>query len=86
MSQNSNKELYSDELFEIWSEKEEILPIESYFLKKYLLNKNGKTIEAGTGGGRIVFELEKTGFTQLEAFDYVEKMIEFCCKKKYNLN
>ena len=86
MSKNLNKALYSDQLFSVWSNKEELLPIEKYFLEKYLINKKGKVIEAGTGGGRIIFEIEKLGFSNLEAFDYVEKMISFCNKKKNYLN
>ncbi len=81
-NKNLNKELYSDGLFKVWAEKNDLLPIEEYFIKKYLQNKNGKIIEAGTGGGRIIFEIEKLGFTKLEAFDYVENMINFCIKKK----
>ncbi len=86
MQKKLNKDLYSNQLFTEWSEKEELLAIEKYFLEKYLINKNGKVIEAGTGGGRIIFEIEKLGFSNLEAFDYVEKMISFCDEKKENLN
>ncbi|GAA4944133.1 hypothetical protein GCM10023314_16430 [Algibacter agarivorans] len=86
MQKKLNKDLYSNQLFTEWSEKEELLGIEKYFLEKYLINKNGKVIEAGTGGGRIIFEIEKLGFSNLEAFDYVEKMISFCDEKKENLN
>ena len=85
MHKNLNKNLYSNKLLKTWSEKSGLLLIEDYFLKKYLLNKNGKVIEAGTGGGRIIFEVEKFGFTTIEAFDFVEKMINFCNKKKKEL-
>ncbi|GAA4898856.1 hypothetical protein GCM10023311_25010 [Flaviramulus aquimarinus] len=81
-----NKVLYSDILFKVWSEKKELLPIEDYLIKKYLLNKKGKVLEAGTGGGRIIFEVEKFGFTTLDAFDYVENMIKFCNEKKKKIN
>lgn len=85
MEQNSNKDLYSEKLFNVWSEKKGLLQIEGYFIKKYLLNKKGNVLEAGTGGGRIIFEIEKLGFTNLEAFDYVEKMISCCNNKKIQL-
>lgn len=85
MHENLNKELYSDKLFRVWVDKYHLIPLEEYFLKKYLLNKNGKVIEAGTGGGRIIFEIEKLGFKNLEAFDYVENMISFCERKKNKL-
>ncbi|MDO5980469.1 class I SAM-dependent methyltransferase [Flavivirga spongiicola] len=86
MKNNLNKDLYSDQLFKVWAEKNDLLSIESYFIKKYLSNKEGKVIEAGTGGGRIIFEIERLGFYKLEAFDYVENMITFCNKKKKELN
>ena len=86
MPKKLNKDLYSDQLFSVWSSKEDLLPIEKYFLEKYLVNKKGKVVEAGTGGGRIIFEIEKLGFTNLEAFDYVESMISFCNVKKRHLN
>ncbi|WP_298499403.1 class I SAM-dependent methyltransferase [uncultured Algibacter sp.] len=86
MDKNLNKELYSKELFKVWSEKKDLLSIEEYFINKYLNNKNSNIIEAGTGGGRIIFEIEKLGFTNLEAFDYVEKMIHFCNEKKKKSN
>lgn len=86
MHKNLNKNLYSEQLFKVWSEKKELLSIEKYFIKKYLSNKKGKVIEAGTGGGRIIFEIERLGFTNLLAFDYVEKMIAFSEEKKKELN
>ena len=86
MPKKLNKDLYSDQLFSVWSSKEDLLPIEKYFLEKYLVNKKGKVVEAGTGGGRIIFEIEKLGFSNLEAFDYVDKMISFCNIKKERLN
>lgn len=86
MQKNLNKELYSDKLFKAWAEKESLHDIEAYFLKKYLTNKNGEILEAGTGGGRIIFEIEKLGFKQLHAFDYVEKMIQVCNNKKHSKN
>ncbi len=86
MHQNLNKELYTKKLFKIWSEKCGLLPTEEYLINKYVLNKNSKLIEAGTGGGRIIFEIEKLGFTKLEAFDFVEDMVTFCEEKKKKLN
>jgi ubiquinone/menaquinone biosynthesis C-methylase UbiE len=82
MNENLNKELYSEKLFNIWSQKLGLLPSEEYLINQYFLNKESKIIEAGTGGGRIIFEIEKLGFTKLEAFDFVENMITFCKEKK----
>lgn len=86
MKENLNKELYSNELFKVWSEKQDLLPIEEYLIHKYLVNKDAKIIEAGTGGGRIIFEIEKLGFRKLEAFDYVDEMVEYCRIKKNEIN
>jgi ubiquinone/menaquinone biosynthesis C-methylase UbiE len=85
MHENLNKELYSNKLFKVWVDKYNLIPLEEYFFKKYLLNKNGKVIEAGTGGGRLIFEIEKLGFKKLDAFDYVNNMINFCKEKKKQL-
>ncbi len=81
-----NKNLYATKLFKIWSEKKDLIPLETYFIEKYLSNKNGKIIEAGVGGGRISFKLENLGYHSIEAFDYVDNMIAFCNKKKTTLN
>lgn len=85
MQLNLNKALYSNELFKVWTEKKSLIPLEKYFLDKYLKNKDNKIIEAGTGGGRIIFEIENRGFSKLDAFDYVESMINFCEEKKTHL-
>ncbi|MFV9551005.1 class I SAM-dependent methyltransferase [Algibacter sp. PT7-4] len=86
MKENLNKTLYSDKLFKVWAEKKSITDLERYFINKYVLDKTKKVIEAGTGGGRIIFEIEKRGFYNLDAFDYVENMIKFCNQKKNALN
>ena len=67
MDKNLNKELYSNKLFKVWSEKQGLIPTEEYLIHKYLVNKDAKIIEAGTGGGRIIIEVEKLGFRKLEA-------------------
>ncbi|HBX86795.1 MAG: hypothetical protein A2W97_17775 [Bacteroidetes bacterium GWE2_40_63] len=83
-----NKKLYTDELLNDWVTREEIIPAETYFIKKYLTQKTGKVIEAGTGGGRIAFCIGQMGFNQIDAFDYVPQMIESANKnlKDKNLN
>ncbi|WP_165453858.1 hypothetical protein [Hyunsoonleella flava] len=55
MSFNSNKDLYSSRLFKIWSEKQSLTSIEVHFLDKYPINTFGMAIEAGIGGGSIIF-------------------------------
>jgi ubiquinone/menaquinone biosynthesis C-methylase UbiE len=80
-----NKALYNGKLFDFWSKKEQLLDIETYFINKYLKNKQSKLIEAGTGGGRLIFNIESLGFTNIEAFDFAENMIAYCNEKKERL-
>jgi len=81
-----NKKLYTDELLNDWVTREEIIPAETYFIKKYLTQKTGKVIEAGTGGGRIAFYIGQMGFNQIDAFDYVPQMIEYATKNAKDKN
>lgn len=83
---NSNKDLYSNRLFKIWAQNQGLLDTEKYPVNTYLLNKNGRIIEAGTGRGRIIFEVEKLGFSELQAFDFVKSMIDPSNSKKISLN
>ncbi len=48
---------------------------ENYVLQKYLDHKNGRILDAGCRGGRISFNLEKMGFTQIDACDSSHYMI-----------
>ena len=87
MKDNFNKALYSESLFEEWAYKEDLDFSEKYFLNNYVQNHSKRVIEGGTGGGRIIFYLEQLGFTQLDAFDFVPKMIEYCkTKSKKNIS
>ncbi len=40
------------------------------------LDRQGPTLEAGTGGGRISLGLHQIGFQNLSAFDFVPRFIE----------
>jgi ubiquinone/menaquinone biosynthesis C-methylase UbiE len=86
MKENLNENLYRTHLFNEWANMGDFDLIEKYYLKKYIVHPNKKIIEAGTGGGRIIFYLEKQGFLNLNAFDYVPKMIAYCETKKTNIN
>lgn len=70
-----NNKLYSNELLEDWVNRENLIPAEEYLLDKYLKDDTKQVIEAGTGGGRIAFHVEKMGFNSIQAFDYVPEMI-----------
>jgi ubiquinone/menaquinone biosynthesis C-methylase UbiE len=69
-----NKILYETSEFGLWNHREGLLAQERYFLTKYT-SREDTILEAGTGGGRISYKLEKMGYSHITAFDYVEKMI-----------
>lgn len=50
--------------------------VERSLVSKYLTDKESRIIEAGTGGGRIAFNLEAIGFQNIDAFDFVPQMID----------
>ncbi len=81
MANNNNHEVYSNVLLNDWQTRSYITPYEEYIIEKYLKNKNQPIIEAGCGGGRIVFYLEDKGYTNLYGFDFVKEMIDFANEK-----
>jgi len=70
-----NDNVFTNVEFTKWAYLEELQLEEKYLIQKYLENQ-GKTIEAGTGGGRILIEIQKLGFTSLLGFDCAPEMIE----------
>ncbi len=77
---NLNAELYSNELFEEWSKKNHLLIAEDKLLSKYLTDRTKNVIDAGTGGGRLSFYVERMGFNNISAFDIVPNMIKHAKK------
>ncbi|MGB6301506.1 MAG: class I SAM-dependent methyltransferase [Rivularia sp. (in: cyanobacteria)] len=67
--------VFSDVEFDNWAYIEKLKPEEKFLIDKYI-NKNSRIIEAGTGGGRILIELQKLGFSSLQGYDCEPKMIE----------
>lgn len=72
---NLNAELYSNDLFKSWTNKKGLIPVEEFLIKKYLTDTKKNVLEAGTGGGRISFQIEQMGFNNISAFDFVPNMI-----------
>ena len=72
-----NIDLYSSDglEFSTWLETQELFPEEKYLIQKYL-GLGLKTVEAGTNGGRILFNMQEMGFTSLAGFDYVPGLID----------
>ncbi|MCC3406934.1 MAG: class I SAM-dependent methyltransferase [Microcoleus sp. PH2017_10_PVI_O_A] len=78
-----NVNVFSNVEFTKWAYLEELKIEEKYLIQKYL-EKQGKTIEAGTGGGRILIEMQKLGFTSLSGFDCAPEMIEVAQQRAGN--
>jgi ubiquinone/menaquinone biosynthesis C-methylase UbiE len=72
---SETKEFYSTVEFGSWADRRGLTHDEKYLIERYL-DKNGKTLEAGTGGGRILFEMKDLGFTSLHGYDFVAEFIE----------
>ncbi|HBK96620.1 MAG TPA: class I SAM-dependent methyltransferase [Microcoleaceae bacterium UBA10368] len=70
-----NKEVYRDQEFARWAYGNGLLPEEFFLIENYL-EKSKKTLEAGTGGGRLLLEMSKLGFNSLYGFDYLPEFIE----------
>ncbi|MHB8781114.1 MAG: class I SAM-dependent methyltransferase [Candidatus Geothermincolia bacterium] len=46
------------------------------FLIQAYLEREGSTLEAGTGGGRILFAMRDMGYSRLAGYDFVPELIE----------
>ncbi|MBB3140053.1 class I SAM-dependent methyltransferase [Halomonas organivorans] len=60
--------------FERWAYMEGLSDREKFLIEKYL-SKEGATLEAGTGAGRILIEMKRLGFDDLHGFDLSGRMI-----------
>lgn len=76
----SNHDVYSTVEFEQWVSREALLPEEQLMIERFL-PKSGPTVEAGTGGGRIVLAAKALGYKDLHAFDFVPQFVAECRKK-----
>lgn len=75
MAQPTNQEIYSTVEFKRWAERERLNPDEHFVLTTFL-RPDLPTLEAGTGGGRIVRALRELGFSNLAGYDYVPGLID----------
>jgi SAM-dependent methyltransferase len=80
VSSSNNQEIYSGVEFSTWVDQEELFPSEQYLIQKYLA-PNLRTVEAGTNSGRILFQIQKLGFTSLHGFDYVPTLIDVAIER-----
>lgn len=70
----SNRELFGASEFEAWAKRSALDAAEACLLRTYL-SPTLQTVEAGTGGGRILFALADLGYSKLHGFDYVPEMV-----------
>jgi ubiquinone/menaquinone biosynthesis C-methylase UbiE len=68
-----------------WACAEKLNKDEKYLIQSYL-DRNKKTIEAGTGGGRILFGMKELGFKNLTGFDFIPEFIEVARQKDITHN
>jgi ubiquinone/menaquinone biosynthesis C-methylase UbiE len=70
-----NRRFYEETVFDYWASRTALTAVEEVLVERFL-DKDAKTVEAGTGGGRILFALGERGFGDLHGFDYVPRFIE----------
>jgi SAM-dependent methyltransferase len=70
-----NRQFYELEVFDSWASRTGLTDVEELLVTRFL-KRDRRTLEAGTGGGRILHELAKRGFDDLHGFDYVPAFIE----------
>jgi SAM-dependent methyltransferase len=72
---SDNSDIFGTVEFEYWAGYAGLIPAERYVIETYL-DPQTSTLEAGTGGGRILLALQEMGFEHLSGFDYVPSLIE----------
>ncbi|MEP0847023.1 MAG: class I SAM-dependent methyltransferase [Phycisphaerae bacterium] len=75
MTPHDNKEVFATAEFDRWADRESLDGAERLIFERYF-DPARKTIEAGTGGGRIVLALRDMGYRNLHGFDFVPGFIE----------
>lgn len=70
-----NKNVYSTVEFDRWVDRSDLDPDE-HFVITHFLDRGGRTLEAGTGGGRILRAMRQMGFTDLHGFDFVPGLVD----------
>jgi SAM-dependent methyltransferase len=70
-----NRQFYEREVFDSWASRTGLTDVEERLVSRFL-KRDLSTLEAGTGGGRILHELATRGFHDLHGFDYVPGFID----------
>jgi SAM-dependent methyltransferase len=71
----SISDFFSTTEFDFWADKDGLILPEKFLIEKYL-DPEQATLEAGTGGGRILLAMQELGFQYLWGFDYLPAFIE----------
>jgi SAM-dependent methyltransferase len=72
--QVDNNSWFAEYEFDLWAYREGLYNFEELIINNYL-TKEGPTLEAGTGGGRLLLELQTRGFTDLHGFDVLPQFV-----------
>jgi ubiquinone/menaquinone biosynthesis C-methylase UbiE len=70
-----NRQFYEETVFGSWASRSALTEIESALVDRFLASDR-RTLEAGTGAGRILLSLQERGFGDLHGFDYVPGFID----------
>jgi len=69
-----NQDVFRTVEFSSWSNRADLDADERYLISTYL-DPTRRTLEAGTGGGRILLAMMGMGFSSLSGFDFVPELI-----------
>jgi SAM-dependent methyltransferase len=78
-----SREIYAGPEFKHWVEEEDLIAPEQFLLEGYF-RSNQSTLEAGTGGGRILRALARRGFKERSGFDNVPELVQRARLKENN--
>lgn len=66
----THADIYIDDEFDYWVGRRELMPPERVLFARHL-DPDGRLLEAGCGGGRVLDALRHAGFADLHGFDFV---------------
>lgn len=72
---DDQRAFYSEVERDYWASAHGSKPDEATILERYL-DPSRATVEAGTGNGRMLFQLRRRGFRELAGFDFIPELIE----------
>ena len=80
----SQQSVFGGAAFDQWANREAdraTLNTKEKFLTERFFDKDGPTLDGGTGGGRVLYALQKQGFSKLYGFDFVAESIAAARKR-----